>query len=176
MYKASNRTIITKRSEIPLSIKVVLTSGGAKLPSRIKNFSNTQSLTLVKRKEVEEDEVGKVTLFELGLYFDIPSHILLQMVASPSLISHGYMLSSGIMPVPNKKTFTVQLYKFREGPDLVLPYEGIYLIASQSPSIFYQRSIPKKSFNSATNFNVTSEFELSSSSSEFGAQEINTLS
>ena len=173
MYKPSQRIITIERSEIPSSIKVVLTSGGARLPLKVKHLPNTQSLTLIKRKGVEEDEVSKVTIFEVGLYFDIPSNIHLQMVASPSLISHGYMLSSGIMTIPNKQSFTIQLYKFREGPDLELPYDGIYLTALQSPPIFYKRSIPKKIFN-PSNFNIPSEF--SSSSTEFESLDINTLS
>jgi hypothetical protein len=173
MYKPSQRIITIKRSEIPSSIKVVLTSGGARLPLKVKHLPNSQSLTLIKRKGVEEDEVGKVTTFEVGLYFISPSNILLQMIASPSLISHGYMLSSGVMAVPNKQTFTIQLYKFREGPDLELPYDGIYLTALQSPPIFYKRSIPKKIFN-PSNFNIPSEF--SSSSTEFESLDINTLS
>lgn len=101
------------------------------------------------------------------------------MTASPALIAHGYMLSSGVMTVPNKQTFTVQLYKFREGPDLELPYEGIYLTALQAPSIFYQRStIPKKIFSppisSESEFDV-SEFTSSNAPTEFN-QDINTLS
>ena len=175
MYKPSPRTITIKRPEIPSTINVVLISGGARLPLNVTHLPNTQSLTLIKRKGVEEDEVGKVTTFEVGLYFISPSNILLQMIASPSLISHGYMLSSGVMAVPNKQTFTIQLYKFREGPDLELPYAGIYLTALQSPPIWYKRSIPKKIFNPSSNFTLPSEFS-STSSTEFESQDINTLS
>ena len=174
MYKPSPRTITIKRPEIPSTINVDLISGGARLPLNVTHLPNTQSLTLIKRKGVEEDEVSKVTIFEVGLYFDIPSNIHLQIVASPSLVSHGYMLSSGIMTIPNKQSFTIQLYKFREGPDLELPYAGIYLTALQSPPIWYKRSIPKKIFN-PSNFTISSEFP-STSSTEFESHDINTLS
>ena len=69
MYKPSPRTITIKQPENPSTINVVLTSGGARLPLKVKHLLNTHSLTLIKRKGVEEDEVGKVTTFEVGLYF-----------------------------------------------------------------------------------------------------------
>ena len=175
MYKPSKRTISITHPEVSSVVKVILTSGGAKLPRKIKHFPNTQSLTLVKRKGVEEDEVRKVTIFEVGLYFVTPPHIQLQMIASPGLISHGYMLSSGVMTVPNKQSFTVQLYKFKEGPDLELPYEGIYLSALQSPSIFYQRSAPEKPARSSPFSTMTSENASSHAFPEFDSQDINTL-
>ena len=177
MYRSAKRIINTDHLHPPLAIKVILTSGGSKLPNRIKNFPHTQSLTLIKRKGVEEDEVGKVTTFELGVYFIIPPNVLLQIVASPSLIAHGYMISSGVMTVPNKQPFTVQLYKFREGPDLVLPYEGIHITSMQSPSVFYQRSLSSKKPHTSTSFDtITSEFDSSSSFSDFDSQDINHLS
>ena len=175
MYKPSKRTMVQKPLELSLPIKVVLTSGGSKLPSRIKQLPNTQALTLIKRKGVEEDEVGKVTTFEVGLYFITPPRVQLQLIASPSLIAHGYMVSSGVMAVPDKKTFTIQLFKFREGPDLELPYEGIYLTALQSPSIYYQRSLPIKKPIPST-FNITPEMDSSHSFDDFNQQDINTLS
>ena len=175
MYKSSKRIISVTHPEVSSVVKVFLTSGGAKLPGKIKNFPNTQSLTLVKRKGVEEDEVGKVTTFEVGLYFAIPPHIQLQMIASPALISHGYMLSSGVMPVPNKRSFTVQLYKFREGPDLELPYEGVYLTALQSPPVFYQRSAPEKPVRASPFSSMQSENASPHAFPEFDSQNINTL-
>ena len=176
MYRTSKRAINTTSSRQPLAVKVVLTSGGAKLPNRIKNFPYTQSLTLIKRKGVEEDEVSKVTTFEVGLYFISPPNVLLQMVASPSLIAHGYMLSSGVMTVPNKQSFTIQLYKFREGPDLELPYEGIYITSLQTPSIFYQRTLsPPKKHTSPSFSSITDELD-SSSLSDFESHDINHLS
>ena len=175
MYKPSRRTITITQPEPSLVIKVILTSGGAKLPRKVKNAPNTQTLSLIKRKGVEEDEVGKVTVFEVGLYFITPPRIQLQLIASPSLIAHGYMVSSGVMAVPDKKTFTIQLFKFREGPDLELPYEGIYLTALQSPSIYYQRSLPIKKPIPST-FNITPEMDSSHSFDDFNQQDINTLS
>jgi len=176
MYRSSQRAInMTDSSrQQSLSIKVVLTSGGAKAPTRVKNFPYTQSLTLIKRKGVEEDEVGKVTTFEVGLYFISPPNVLLQMVASPSLIAHGYMLSSGVMTVPNKQSFTIQLYKFREGPDLQLPYEGIYITSLQAPSVFYQRTLPPKKPTSNSFSGITNE--LDSSLPDFESHDINHLS
>ena len=89
MYKPTNSTIVKKPHSLSSTLSVILTKGGAKLPKKVSNFSHVQSGVLLTRKGVEEDEVGKVTTFELGLSIHIPRHIFLQIIASPSLISHG---------------------------------------------------------------------------------------
>ena len=173
MYKPSNTTIVKKTLPLSSILQVVLTKGGAQLPRKVPNFSQVQSLALLKRKGVEEDEVGKVTTFELGISIHIPNHIFLQMIASPSLISHGYMIASGIILVPSRKPLTVQLYKFREGPDLELPYEGIYLVPHKSNPILYKQGVRPtiKTNELVPNFN-----NFPSSHTEFDQEEINTLS
>ena len=173
MYKPTNSTIVKKPHSLSSTLSVILTKGGAKLPKKVSNFSHVQSGVLLTRKGVEEDEVGKVTTFELGLSIHIPRHIFLQIIASPSLISHGYMLASGIVLVPSRKPLTVQLFKFREGPDLELPYEGIYLLPQKAYPVLYRRGSQQiapqmKTLEFAQEFNV--------SSSHFDQEEINTLS
>ena len=175
MYKPSNTTIIKKPPRVSSILQVVLTKGGAKLPRKIPNFSQVQSAALLKRKGVEEDEVGKVTTFDLGISISVPSHIFIQIIASPSLISHGYMIASGIALVVSGKPLTVQLFKFREGPDLELPYEGIYLVPHKSNPVLYRQGI------SSTRSTIkTDEFSLNlnlpSRRTEFNREEINTLS
>ena len=172
MYKPTNTTISKKSLPLSSILQIVLTKGGATLPKKIPNFPQVHSLALLKRKGVEEDEVGKVTTFELGISISVPSHIFIQMIASPSLISHGYMIASGISLVVSGKPLTVQLFKFREGPDLELPYEGIYLVPHKSNPVLYRRGIsPTIKINE-----LTSYFNLPSSHTEFNQEEMNTLS
>jgi len=143
MYKVTDIYAQGRNKKTPsIPIKIILSKGRSKLPNQIQNLPGIKALSLISRKGVEEDEIGKVTLFEVGLSFNIPANIILQMISSPSLISHGYMIASGIAIVPSRKFFTVQLYKFREGPDLELPYEGVYLVPFEVPRILYNRSTP----------------------------------
>ncbi len=175
MYKPSNSTIGKKTLSPSSILQVILTKGGAKLPKNVPNFPQVHSLVLLKRKGVEEDEVGKVTTFELGISISVPTHIFLQIIASPSLISHGYMVASGIMLVPSRKPLTVQLFKFREGPDLELPYEGVYLVPHKSNPLLYKRGLQQTPSMIKTN-EFTPEFNLPSSHTKFDQEEINTLS
>ena len=131
--------------------KIILTHGRARMPSKVRGLPHIYSLSLISRKNVSEDEVGKVTVFEVGITFDLPRDLSFQIMANPALIAHGYLLPTGITFIRSKTPLVVQLYKFREGPDLELPYEGIYLIPHRLDSVIFERvetsqRVPRDSF------------------------------
>ena len=143
MYAPTNSTIrnITpvKKPKSSL-VKIIQNKGGARMPIPVDNLPSIHTLSLLSRKGVDEDEVGKVTVFDIGLTIHAPKDLNLQIVATPSLISHGYMLPNGITFVQSKIPLTIQLYKFREGPDLELPYDGLYLSSPTLNNPYYRRS------------------------------------
>ena len=158
MYRSSVSTINRKQStNYYQPINVFLNNGKSRLPTKVPNIPQIHSLSFIERKEVDEDEVGKITIFDTGISIDIPTYLSLQVIATPNLISHGYMLANGISFVQSNTPLTVQLYKFREGPDLELPYNGIYLIPQRINSVRYSRSEPPRSARNE-NYNFSPEF------------------
>ena len=173
MYKSSSSTIgQTRSTNVYQPINIVLNKGTSRLPSKVPTISQIHSLSLIGRKGADEDEVGKITVFDLGLSINVPKHLTLQMIAIPNLISHGYMLANGISFVPSNTPLTVQLYKFREGPDLELPYDGIYLIPQRINSVYYNR-IERLQPSRDENYDFSPEF---TSSPSHPNNTINTLS
>ena len=177
MYTSSNPTIGQKRSiNYCQPINIILNKVRSRLPSKVPSIPQIHSVSLIGRKGVDEDEVGKITVFELGLSINIPKCLTLQMISTPTLISHGYMLANGISFVQSNTPLTVQLYKFREGPDLELPYEGIYLVPQRINSVRYNRveiSQPAR----VENHEFAPEFTSSSSLPKDTSQQIiNTIS
>ena len=165
MYRSSVSTITQKPavSHLYRPLNVVLNNGKSRLPAQVPNIPHIYSLSFIERKEVDEDEVGKITTFDTGISIEIPPHLNLQVIATPNLISHGYMLANGIAFVQSNTPLTVQLYKFREGPDLDLPYNGIYLMSQRINSVRYSRfDLPRAERNE--NYNFSPEFSSSPSS------------
>ena len=164
MYTPTSSTI-RRNCRKPFSnqpVKIILNKGRARMPTPIQSISHINSLALISRKGVSEDEVGKVTTFELGITIDVPHDLTLQLIATPSLIAHGYMLPNGIIFVQSKVPLTVQLYKFREAPDLELPYDGLYLIPHRLNSFLMKRVEKPQPRRTAEAFDFDQEVPSSS--------------
>ena len=81
MYKTSDTTIRHNRStNIYQPINIVLNKGKSRLPNKVPTISQIHSLSLVEPKGVDEDEVGKVTIFDLGISILVPKYLTLQMM------------------------------------------------------------------------------------------------
>ena len=173
MYAPSSTVIKTNgRKKNHVSPQIVLHNARARMPLPTKHVANGFSVSLVSRKTVGDDEVGKITVFETQFSMEVPSDLTLQIIASPSLVSHGYMLSCGVAFVQSRVPVTVQLYKFRDGPDLELPYEGLYLLPLRLDPVFIRR-VDQKKKNADTPFSF--EDSYSSSSKDYIQSERNTL-
>lgn len=176
MYAPTNSII---RNNTPVKkyksrvVKIIQNKGGARMPIPVEGLSPLTMISLLSRKEVSEDEVGKVTTFDIGLTIHTPKDLVLQIVATPSLISHGYMLPNGITFVQSKIPLTIQLYKFREGPDLELPYEGLYLSSPQLDLPYYKH-VEKPKPRSVESFEFEQDVAVSSVN-DFSSQNLNTL-
>lgn len=106
------------------------------LPNAEQPFKQRQSdvsleLTLVSRVDNRtEDNVGEVNLFDTGLSAVIPLGTYLEIIASPQLYKAGYMLAHGshIIQPEDRNNIVVPLYKFKDGPDLELPFRAAQIV------------------------------------------------
>jgi len=178
MYAPSSTIINQNRGKNKtVPPQIVLHSARARMPQPHKQLANVFSVSLISRKTVGDDEVGKITVFETQFSVEVPSDLTFQIIASPSLVSHGYMLSCGVAFVQSREPVTVQLYKFKDGPDLELPYEGLYLLPLRLDSVYLRRVDQKKKANAPFSFgdSQTANFPFSSSSQDYIQSERNTL-
>ena len=174
MYKSTSASLGTWNKNTGYQpIKVILNKSRARMPISAPNLANINLLSLGARKGLGEDEVGKITTFEVGITIQPPKGVILHLVGTQALVSHGYMIPNGIAFVQPNTPLTVQLYKFREGPDLELPYEGSYLISQRLNSFIFKRiEKPRSENHKSLEFNQ----EISSSSiNDFPPPSLNTL-
>lgn len=109
----------------------VRTLPGAEQPFRVKPSDVTLELTAITRVDNRtEDNVGEVNLFDTGLQAIIPAGTYLEIVANPSLYKQGYMLAHGthIIQPEDRSNIVIPLYKFKDGPDIELPFRVAQLL------------------------------------------------
>ena len=139
MHRLTNSTIRARGAVRPERIRVHLHKGGAVCPQTDPRSDGNSKILLLARTHVQEDEVNKITVFETGRSLDVPASVVVQLSASSALLAHGYMLAHGVQIVSSQGPIAVPLYKFREGPDLELPYDGIQLVVYSKPALVFQR-------------------------------------
>ena len=113
----------------------VKTLPSAEQPFKLRQSDVTLELTLVARVDNRtEDNFGEVNLFDTGLQAIIPAGTYLEIVASPTLYKTGYMLAHGthIIQPEDRNTIVVPLYKFKDGPDLELPFRAAQILPHAS--------------------------------------------
>lgn len=104
--------------------------------------SGTFRMCLLKREAADEDEVNRVTCFDTGLSLSVPEGRVVVVTGTSSLLAHGYMLASGVQLCTGRGPLTLSLYKFREGPDLELPYECLQALVVGAPAaVFHQKAL-----------------------------------
>lgn len=143
MHALTNSTIRSRISRRPARVWVHLRKGGAVAPAQDVQ-TGMYKMLLLSREEVEEDEVNRVTTFDTGVSLSVPPDSVAVISAAPTLLSHGYMLANGIQLVIARGSIKVSLYKFREGPDLELPYEGIQVLVIPSPPVVFHKKVTRK--------------------------------
>jgi hypothetical protein len=112
-------------------IRIEKLNPAAQLPHKENHTDSGFPLTLIGRAENRaEDTVGDVNVFEVGLKIAPPPGYGLEIVATSTLWKHGYTIpSSPIIIDPEDHTpIQVPLFKFKEGPDLELPYPAVILM------------------------------------------------
>lgn len=91
----------------------------------------TYTIALQTRTENRaEDDAHAVNLFGTGLSIVPPPKHYFQMIASPTLYKHGYMLAPGCDIIPSNFSgeLMVPLYKFNEGEDIQLPFDAVRIV------------------------------------------------
>ena len=141
MHSTTNSFIRAKKSSSLHRIGVITRAAGAECPTEDINFPGTWKILILSRKGVDEDEVGKVTQFETGITLEFDGDIAVQASATNSLLKHGYMLANGLQRINSKTPLFISLYKFRDGPDLDLPYEAIILTIIPRPEVLFQKKM-----------------------------------
>lgn len=86
-------------------------------------------LTLISRTDNRiDDDVGRVNTFRTGVQLRARKGHLIIITARESLSKHGYTLASTIFVGQNDaREVLVHLIKFREGPDIELPFRAVQM-------------------------------------------------
>ena len=121
---------------IDSKILVQKTIPSAEFPFRERVESSIYNLTLVTRIDNrEEDEIGHFNEFGIGLKICPPENHFIEIVASPMLHKHGYVLYHPVIINANYQgEVKVPLYKLEDNDDLQLPFDGLRMIVR--PSIY----------------------------------------
>jgi len=112
-------------------ILFVKTLPNAEQPFKQRSSDVSLELTLVNRVDNRtEDNVGEVNLFDTGISAIIPLGTYLEIVAGPQLYKAGYMLAHGthIIQPEDSNNIVVPLFKFKDGPDIELPFRAAQLV------------------------------------------------
>jgi len=132
MDKTSNKTDIKK---IPI-VKYTVDKDGYP-PCKNHPTDACWDVMLVKRFDVEVDEVGKTTMFGTGLILEPPEGYHCLLFSRSSLHKLGYRLATGVSVIDNgyRGEILVPLTKESEGEDLVLPFRGIQIYFEKTKKI-----------------------------------------
>lgn len=85
------------------------------------------NLTIIGRENNRvDDTVGEVNTFTTGLYIKPPKGFHIEIIATDTLNSTGYLLSPSpyIINPSNEDDIIIPLYKYSDKPDLELPLSG----------------------------------------------------
>lgn len=127
-------------------ILVQKTIPSAEFPFRERVESPIYNLTLVNRTDNrEEDEIGHFNDFGLGLKVCPPPNHFIEIIASPSLHKHGYVLYHPVIIDANYQgEVKVPLYKLEDSEDLQLPFDGLRMIVRQSIYAHVYNVVPQR--------------------------------
>lgn len=119
----------------------------AEEPFKEKQSEVSLSLTVIGRTENRtEDVVGEVSLFETGLQCIVPAGTYLEILAAPNLYKAGYMLAHGthIIQPEDRGNILVPLYKYKDGPDLDLPFRAAVLLPRAAHYVKSAMTVPPR--------------------------------
>ncbi len=107
----------------------------SKDPEKIHQNSAIWRLPLISRMgERQEDNFGKINSFSTGLILQAPKQHHFVIYAVPELARVGYMLPSPVLwEGDGVRELIVDLYKYTDCEDIILPYSG--LLMTLCPSI-----------------------------------------
>lgn len=115
-------------------IKFTKSLPDAEYPFSERNTDPTLNLTLVRRCDNRtEDLASEINTFNLGLIVKPPLGFHGEIISHPQLLKAGYMVVGPVVVNPlNEEDMEIPLLKFKDGPDLELPFAGAQLIVRQT--------------------------------------------
>jgi hypothetical protein len=92
------------------------------------------NLTLVRRCDNRtEDLASEINTFNLGLIMKPQLGYHLEIISHPQLLKAGYMVAGPVVVShDNEADLELPLLKFKDGPDLELPFTGAQLIIRET--------------------------------------------
>jgi len=116
-------------------IKVKKLNPTAELPVKVRQSDIGYDLTLISRSDNRaEDNVHEVNMFSTGLAVTPPPGYYFELMVRSSLHRNGYMLATGTSIIDPEYTgeLLVPLYKFKQSPDLDLPFRAVQLVLKKA--------------------------------------------
>jgi len=128
--------------------KVCKIHAHAEMPRKAVSESVAHILSLNERPDNREDDtVGAINEYGVGLAITPPKGYYFQLFGMATLANHGYIFVGPNVIDATTGPFVIQLYKFRDGEDLELPFEAVMMVPQPFFPIHLIPDVPRRQYN-----------------------------